>query len=288
MSPIERIMRTAPVIPVLVIEDAADARPLAEALVAGGLKVLEVTLRTRAAHDVIRAMKTVPGAIVGAGTVVNEGQLAAALEAGAEFIVSPGLTDTLGRAVIASGVPYLPGVATASDIMRGLDLGLTRFKFFPAEAAGGIQASRPPLIACSTEHKSSSGRSRRFIFFFKKSFGLVLSLDCGFLFFFVSRGRMKGGGKKKKESGGAVFFFFSVLASAHRSAPVRSPPARAAAVFVRHEVSEENKRGKKKYQYIKEGFSSKKKYIKEGQWYQWKKNERTNSSHEYLPKFLFS
>jgi 2-dehydro-3-deoxyphosphogluconate aldolase / (4S)-4-hydroxy-2-oxoglutarate aldolase len=140
VSPIERIMRTAPVIPVLVIEDAADARPLAEALVAGGLKVLEVTLRTRAAHDVIRAMKTVPGAIVGAGTVVNEGQLAAALEAGAEFIVSPGLTDTLGRAVIASGVPYLPGVATASDIMRGFDLGLTRFKFFPAEAAGGIQA----------------------------------------------------------------------------------------------------------------------------------------------------
>jgi len=140
MSPIERIMRTAPVIPVLVIEDAATAKPLAETLVAGGLTVLEVTLRTPAALEVIREMKAVPGAIVGAGTVVNERQLGAAIEAGAEFIVSPGLTDHFGRAVIASGVPYLPGVATASDIMRGLDLGLTRFKFFPAVAAGGIPA----------------------------------------------------------------------------------------------------------------------------------------------------
>ena len=140
MSSIEQIMRTAPVIPVLVIEDAAEAKPLAEALVAGGLTVLEVTLRTPAALDVIREMKAVPGAIVGAGTVVNERQLNSAIEAGAEFIVSPGLTDGLARAVMASGMPYLPGVATASDIMRGLDLGLTRFKFFPAEAAGGIPA----------------------------------------------------------------------------------------------------------------------------------------------------
>ena len=140
MSPIEQIMRAAPVIPVLVIEDAATAKPLAEALVAGGLTVLEVTLRTPAALDVIRAMKAVPGAIVGAGTVVNERQLESAIKAGAEFIVSPGLTDHFGRAVIGRGVPYLPGVATASDIMRGLDLGLTRFKFFPAEAAGGIPA----------------------------------------------------------------------------------------------------------------------------------------------------
>lgn len=140
MSPIERIMRTAPVIPVLVVDDASEARPLAEALVAGGLVVLEVTLRTPAALDVIRAMKNVPGAIVGAGTVTSKRQLDAAIAAGAEFIVSPGLTDNLGRSVIASGVPYLPGVATASDIMRGLDLGLDRFKFFPAVAAGGIPA----------------------------------------------------------------------------------------------------------------------------------------------------
>jgi 2-dehydro-3-deoxyphosphogluconate aldolase/(4S)-4-hydroxy-2-oxoglutarate aldolase len=137
VSPIETIMRTAPVIPVLVRDDPADAGPLAEALVAGGLTVLEVTLRTPAALDAIRAMKQVPGAIVGAGTVLNKRQLDAALDAGADFIVSPGLTDDLGRAVVASGVPYLPGVATTSDIMRGLDLGLDRFKFFPAAASGG-------------------------------------------------------------------------------------------------------------------------------------------------------
>jgi 2-dehydro-3-deoxyphosphogluconate aldolase/(4S)-4-hydroxy-2-oxoglutarate aldolase len=137
VSPIETIMRTAPVIPVLVRDDPADAGPLAEALVAGGLTVLEVTLRTPAALDAIRAMKQVPGAIVGAGTVLNKRQLDAALDAGADVIVSPGLTDDLGRAVVASGVPYLPGVATTSDIMRGLDLGLDRFKFFPATASGG-------------------------------------------------------------------------------------------------------------------------------------------------------
>jgi len=140
MSPIEAIMRAAPVIPVLVIEDLGQARPLAEALVAGGLRVIEVTLRTPVALDAIRAMKQVPGAIVGAGTVTNPAQLGAALGAGSEFIVSPGLTEPLGRAAIASGAPFLPGVATASDIMRGLDMGLARFKFFPATAAGGIPA----------------------------------------------------------------------------------------------------------------------------------------------------
>ena len=140
MSPIEEIMRTAPVIPVLVIDDAAAARPLAEALVAGGLTVLEVTLRTPAALDVIREMKQVPGAIVGAGTVLNKRQLDAAIDAGAEFIVSPGLTDQLGTAVVESGIPYLPGIANAGDIMRGLDLGLTHFKFFPAETSGGLKA----------------------------------------------------------------------------------------------------------------------------------------------------
>lgn len=137
MSPIEQIMRTAPVIPVLVIDDPAQARPLAEALVAGGLTVLEVTLRTPAALDAIREMKQVAGAIVGAGTVLNKAQLDAALDAGAEFIVSPGLTDNLSRSAIAAQVPYLPGIATTSDIMRGLDLGLNRFKFFPAMASGG-------------------------------------------------------------------------------------------------------------------------------------------------------
>ena len=140
MSPIETIMRTAPVIPVLVIEDVAHARPIAEALVAGGLAVLEVTLRTAAALDVIAEMKKVPGAIVGAGTIVDIPGLESAIAAGAEFIVSPGLTENLGKASVAKGIPFLPGIANAGDIMRGLDLGLAHFKFFPAEANGGLPA----------------------------------------------------------------------------------------------------------------------------------------------------
>jgi 2-dehydro-3-deoxyphosphogluconate aldolase/(4S)-4-hydroxy-2-oxoglutarate aldolase len=140
MKPIETIMRTAPVIPVLVIEDVVHARPIAEALVAGGLRVLEVTLRTAAGLEAIAEMKKVPGAIVGAGTVVNVAGLRAAIDAGSEFIVSPGLTDNLGAAAVESGIPFLPGVANAGDIMRGMDLGLEHFKFFPAEASGGLPA----------------------------------------------------------------------------------------------------------------------------------------------------
>jgi len=140
MSDIDTIMRMAPVIPVLVVEDAAHAAPVAEALVKGGLPVLEVTLRTPAALDTIREMTQVEGAVVGAGTVLNPKDLDAALEAGSEFIVSPGLTEPLGKAAVASGIPFLPGTASAGDIMRGLDLGLTRFKFFPAQASGGIAA----------------------------------------------------------------------------------------------------------------------------------------------------
>lgn len=152
MSGIEAIMRTSPVIPVLVIEDAATARPLAEALVAGGLRVLEVTMRTAAALDAIREMKQVPGAIVGAGTVVSTEQFEQVMDAGAEFIVSPGLTERLAQPIVASGVPYLPGIATAGDIMRGLDLGLTHFKFFPAETSGGLKALKAlaaPFYQCS-------------------------------------------------------------------------------------------------------------------------------------------
>jgi 2-dehydro-3-deoxyphosphogluconate aldolase/(4S)-4-hydroxy-2-oxoglutarate aldolase len=137
---VEAIMRDGPVIPVLVIDDVAQAVPIARALVAGGVRVLEVTLRTPAALDVIAAMATVEGAIVGAGTVLNPTDLEAAIHAGARFIVSPGLTDSLGRAAISSGIPFLPGISSASDLMRGLDLGLTRFKFFPAIASGGLRA----------------------------------------------------------------------------------------------------------------------------------------------------
>lgn len=149
---IDQIMRTSAVIPVLVIEDAATARPLAEALVAGGLNVLEVTMRTPAALDAIREMKQVEGAIVGAGTVINPDQFEDAIEAGAEFIVSPGLTERLARPIIASRVPFLPGIANAGDIMRGLDLGLNHFKFFPAETSGGLKALKSlaaPFYQCS-------------------------------------------------------------------------------------------------------------------------------------------
>jgi 2-dehydro-3-deoxyphosphogluconate aldolase/(4S)-4-hydroxy-2-oxoglutarate aldolase len=142
MAPIEAIMRAAPVIPVIVIENAADALPMAQALVKGGLPVLEVTLRTPAAIEAIAAMKAVEGAIVGAGTVLNERDLDAAIAAGAEFIVSPGLTDSLVKAAAARTIPILPGVSSASDIMRGLDLGLSHFKFFPASTSGGIPALR--------------------------------------------------------------------------------------------------------------------------------------------------
>ena len=137
---IDSIMRAAPVIPVLVLEGEEDWAPLAETFVEAGLPVLEVTLRTAVALDAIKRMRDITGAIVGAGTVLDEEQLAAAIDAGAQFIVSPGLTEPLARAVRKSGTAYLPGVATASDIMRGLDLGLDRFKFFPAEATGGIAA----------------------------------------------------------------------------------------------------------------------------------------------------
>jgi len=140
VNDIETIMRAAPVIPVLVIDDVAAAVPIAAALVGAGLRVLEVTLRTPAALAVIAAMATVDGAIVGAGTVLNPRDLDASLAAGARFIVSPGLTTPLAQAAQARAVPFLPGVATAGDIMRGLDLGLAHFKFFPAVASGGIAA----------------------------------------------------------------------------------------------------------------------------------------------------
>ncbi|MCE2565797.1 bifunctional 4-hydroxy-2-oxoglutarate aldolase/2-dehydro-3-deoxy-phosphogluconate aldolase [Komagataeibacter sp. FNDCF1] len=142
MAQIEDIMTIAPVIPVLIINDPAHARPVAEALVAGGLRALEVTLRTECALEVIAEMARVEGAVVGAGTVLNGDDLKRSVDAGARFIVSPGLTANVASAARAASVPLLPGTANASDIMRGLDLGLTHFKFFPATAAGGIPALR--------------------------------------------------------------------------------------------------------------------------------------------------
>ena len=137
---VDDIMRTAPVIPVIVLGDKLDPAELAQTLVNAGLPVIEVTLRTPGALQAIKEMSEVPGAIVGAGTVLNEAQLARSIEAGSKFIVSPGLTNPMALAARDTGIAFLPGVATASDVMRGLDLGLTRFKFFPAEASGGIPA----------------------------------------------------------------------------------------------------------------------------------------------------
>ena len=140
MNSVHALMTLSPVIPVLTIEDAAWAPAIARALVAGGLRALEITLRTPAGLEAIAEMAKVEGAVVGAGTVLNERDLRASLEAGAQFIVSPGLTEPLAKAALAAEVAFLPGVATAGDIMRGLDLGLSHFKFFPAEAAGGRKA----------------------------------------------------------------------------------------------------------------------------------------------------
>jgi 2-dehydro-3-deoxyphosphogluconate aldolase/(4S)-4-hydroxy-2-oxoglutarate aldolase len=137
---IDQIMRRAGVIPVLVLDGAIEPAALAGTLVEAGLPVIEVTLRTEGALDAIRAMAQVPGAIVGAGTVLDEVQLAQAVDAGSRFLVSPGLSNRLALAARDTGVAFLPGVSTPSDIMRGLELGLDRFKFFPAEASGGIAA----------------------------------------------------------------------------------------------------------------------------------------------------
>jgi 2-dehydro-3-deoxyphosphogluconate aldolase/(4S)-4-hydroxy-2-oxoglutarate aldolase len=137
----EQVMRLAPVIPVLTVERLADAAPLAAALAEGGLLALEVTLRTPQALAAIGEMsRAAPGAVVGAGTVLSVRDLDAALEAGARFIVSPGLTDGLARAAADRGAPLLAGVATAGEVLKGLDLGLNRFKFFPAETSGGAPA----------------------------------------------------------------------------------------------------------------------------------------------------
>ncbi|KUL67932.1 MULTISPECIES: bifunctional 4-hydroxy-2-oxoglutarate aldolase/2-dehydro-3-deoxy-phosphogluconate aldolase [unclassified Streptomyces] len=132
------VLDLAPVVPVVVVDNPSDAVPLARALVAGGLRAIEVTLRTPAALDAIRAVAdAVPDAVVGAGTVLTPEQVTRSAEAGARFLVSPGWTDALLDAMRASGVPYLPGVSTASEVVALLERGVRELKFFPAEAAGG-------------------------------------------------------------------------------------------------------------------------------------------------------
>lgn len=146
----------APVIPVIIIEDIADAVPMAEALVAGGLPVLEVTLRTPVALEAIKAMSAVSGGIVGAGTVLNKKDVEAAKAAGAEFAVSPGCTDALIDACEGADLPLLPGVSSAGEAMRALERGYDMLKFFPAEQAGGakflksLASPLPQISFCPT------------------------------------------------------------------------------------------------------------------------------------------
>ncbi|GGZ40432.1 ketohydroxyglutarate aldolase [Streptomyces plicatus] len=143
------VLDLAPVVPVVVVDDLADAVPLARALVAGGLPAIEVTLRTPVALDAIRAIAAeVPDAVVGAGTVVTAEQVAEVVAAGARFLVSPGWTDALLTAMRDSGVPFLPGVSTTSEVVALLERGVREMKFFPAEAAGGtayLKALAAPL-----------------------------------------------------------------------------------------------------------------------------------------------
>ncbi|APZ54744.1 bifunctional 4-hydroxy-2-oxoglutarate aldolase/2-dehydro-3-deoxy-phosphogluconate aldolase [Salipiger abyssi] len=152
----ETLCRLAPIIPVLVVDDAAHARPLAEALVRGGLPALEVTLRTPAALEVIAEMAAVEGGMVGAGTLLSPADVAAAVDAGATFGVSPGATDRLLDACEEAGLPLLPGAATATEAMALLERGYTVQKFFPAEASGGapalkaIGAPLPQIRFCPT------------------------------------------------------------------------------------------------------------------------------------------
>lgn len=162
MTPLEqsvaaaKICELAPVVPVLVVNDASRAASLAQALVAGGLPALEVTLRTPAALDAIRAMAAVPGGVVGAGTLLTRDDVFAAKEAGATFGVSPGATDLLLAACVEAELPLLPGAATASEVMTLLEKGYSVQKFFPAEAAGGaaalksIGAPLPQVRFCPT------------------------------------------------------------------------------------------------------------------------------------------
>ncbi len=156
--PVNEIVKVAPVIPVMVVERIEDAVPLAQALYNGGLKVLEITLRTPCALDAITAMvENLPAdAVIGAGTIITPADLEKAVKAGSTFLVSPGTTPALIEAAKASAVPLLPGVATPTEAMRLLVEGFTHQKFFPAEAAGGIPMLKsiggplPQITFCPT------------------------------------------------------------------------------------------------------------------------------------------
>jgi 2-dehydro-3-deoxyphosphogluconate aldolase/(4S)-4-hydroxy-2-oxoglutarate aldolase len=151
------VLSASPVMPVMVIEDAENAVPLARALMAGGIKVLEITLRTEAAMASIKAIsEEVEGALVGAGTITTAEQLQAVAEAGAVFAISPGLTPKLLEAANKSSIALIPGISSVSELMKGMEYGLDHFKFFPAAAAGGIPMLKgiagpmPQITFCPT------------------------------------------------------------------------------------------------------------------------------------------
>lgn len=153
----ETLFAQGPVVPVIVIKDLADAVPMAKALLAGGVKVLEVTLRTPVALEAIRLLSAeVPEAIVGAGTVTTPAQLQQAIDAGARFAISPGSTRELLQAGKDANIPLIAGIASISELMEGTGLGYTHFKFFPAEAAGGVKTLKsihgpfPEIRFCPT------------------------------------------------------------------------------------------------------------------------------------------
>ena len=153
----EDVLHLSPVMPVVVIDDAGHAEPLARLLLASGIKTIEVTLRTPAALDAIRAIaRSAPEMIVGAGTVLTADDLNAAIDAGARYALSPGGTPKLLKAARKASIPFIPGVATSSEIMRGRELGYRCFKFFPAEQLGGVSALKahagplPDIRFCPT------------------------------------------------------------------------------------------------------------------------------------------
>lgn len=156
MMPLD-VLTAGPVVPVIVIKEIEQAVPLARALLKGGIRVLEVTLRSAAAVDAIRLLsREVPEAIVGAGTVANPEDLQAVAEAGAVFAISPGLTPRLLDAANQGPIALIPGIASASELMLGMEMGYTAFKFFPAEAAGGVPMLKsisgpfPQITFCPT------------------------------------------------------------------------------------------------------------------------------------------
>jgi 2-dehydro-3-deoxyphosphogluconate aldolase/(4S)-4-hydroxy-2-oxoglutarate aldolase len=156
IAPLE-VLNAGPVVPVIVIKKIEHAVPLAQALLSAGVKVLEVTLRSEVAVDAIRRIsREVPGAIVGAGTVASPEDLEAVAEAGAVFAISPGLTPTLLDAANHGPIALIPGISTASELMFGMEMGYTEVKFFPAEAAGGVQMLKsiggpfPHITFCPT------------------------------------------------------------------------------------------------------------------------------------------